>query len=498
MKETIYPQRSQVVEDIFSRENRLDKILIIPLDHAKESHTVQFRLATGVYLLKKALTVYNDQRGVDFLITQIEKICKKHHIKKQNVAICCEDPHSYMVNFIHAVRLRGYRFASVNATEASKYRSNTRASSDELDLTGISQAVINRRAMDVEPVDELYTNLKYATRSRVKLIRNQTSIKNRIHKCVDILFPGFLCESNTGLTPFSEGCLWLLENRFSVVKIKRMSPKYLLNGLKKHRVHNVPFVVDKVKSYAEKVLAPPAEIVAYQQKSLAGKVSLFRNIRAELHREENEAVRYLLQTPGFYILSIPGIATVYATNLIAEYGNPTKWRGADKMASYAGIASRQKQTGGEKRKTPTGQHLPRDCNRILKDYLLQAAQHTGTSLHPFRKISPSYDGSHTLQQHYQHVESIEGKSRLRNAKYLIKIIIKLVDEERFYFPEKHWLSPEFAPRNDDHILLYQNTIQRVKDKLKGYDISGIDPEKNYLYKEEQHLKDLIEFKNMNQ
>ena len=83
MKETIYPQRSQVVEDIFSRENRLDKILIVPLDHAKESHTVQLCLATGVYLLKKALTVYNDQRGVDFLITQIEKICKKHHIKNK-------------------------------------------------------------------------------------------------------------------------------------------------------------------------------------------------------------------------------------------------------------------------------------------------------------------------------------------------------------------------------------------------------------------------------
>ena len=495
MKETIYPQRSQVVKEIFSRETRFNKILIVPLDHAKASHTVQLCFATGEFVLKKAFTVYNDPRGVQYLVNRIVKVCKKYHIRKENVVICCEDPPDYMVNFIYSLRLQGYQFISVNATEASKFRSNNRASSDELDLTGIAQAVINRKAMDIEPVDKLYSNLKAAGRNRRKLVMDQTAIKNRIHKSIDILFPGFLSEKNSGLTPFSEVTLWLMEKNFSAIKIRRMPRQTLESGLKRFRVSKVEKVIDKLKAYAASILMPPPEIIAYQQKSLATKIKLFRALQESAKTEENEAARYLVQSPGLYVLSIPGIGVKYASHIIGEYGNPATWRNADQMASYAGIVSRQKQTGGEKKKAPRGQHLPADCNKILKDYLLQAGQHTGKALHPLRKVMPSYDGTHTLQEHFQHVENNEGKSRLRNAKCLIKIIRRLVKEQRFYYPEKHWLEPSFLSENDEHILLFANTLQSVKNKLKGYDLSGIKEKDNYLIKEEKVLNALIEYKN---
>jgi len=197
------------------------------------------------------------------------------------------------------------------------------------------------------------------------------------------------------------------------------------------------------------------------------------------------------------VLSIPGIGIKYAIHIIGEYGNPTTWRSIDQKASFAGIVSRQKQTGGQGKKEPVAQHLPKDCNKVLKDYLLQAAQHTGKNLHPFRKVSDAYDGEHTLREHFQHVENNEGKSRLRNAKYLIKIISRLVKEQRFYFPGKHWLADDFSPDSDEHVLFYLSTIQNIKDKLKGYDLSGIKDENNYLLKEEKTINDLIEFRKNN-
>ena len=100
MKKTVYPLRSQVVERIFSRESRLDRILIVPLDHAKRNHTVQFCLATGEYILKRALTIYNDSAGAIFLTERITKACNKYHFKRENIIICCEDPPEYMTNFI--------------------------------------------------------------------------------------------------------------------------------------------------------------------------------------------------------------------------------------------------------------------------------------------------------------------------------------------------------------------------------------------------------------
>ncbi|MCK5853181.1 transposase [bacterium] len=497
MKKTVYPLRSQIVEEIFSRENRFNKILIVPLDYAKENHAAQFCFATGEFILRKAFTVYNDSKGVTFLIDRIVKICKNHHVKRENVIICCEDPPTYMVNFIHTLKLAGYNFVSVNATEASKYRSNNRASSDSLDLDGIAQAVINRRAMDIRSVDELYTNLKTAGRNRRRLVQNETALKNRIHKCVDILFPGFLNENNTGITPFSPACLWLMEKNFSVIKIRRIPTDSLISGLKRHRICNFAEVFEKLKKYSRTVLVPPAEMVSYYQKSLAAKIKLYRSFLETTHFEENEAVRFLIQSPGFYALSIPGIGAKYATHIIGEYGDPRTWRDTNQMASFAGIVSRQKQTGGENKKEPYNQHLPKDCNKILKDYLLQAAQHTGKSLHPFRKIDPEYEGMHTLQEHFQHVENNEGKSRLRNAKYLLKIIRRLVKEERFYFPEKHWLKEDFSPSSDEHIQFYKCVIESIKGKLKGYDFSGIDDDNNYLLKEEKTVNALIEYRKNN-
>lgn len=327
------------------------------------------------------------------------------------------------------------------------------------------------------------------------MVMSQTAVKNRIHKSVDILFPGFLSEKNSGLTPFSDVTLWLMEKNFSAIKIRRIPRKTLVCGLKRFRVSKPEKVADKLKAYAASALTPPPELITYQQKSLAIKVKLFRALQEAAKTEENEAVRYLIQSPGIYVLSIPGIGIKYATHIIGEYGHPSNWRDADRMASYAGIASRQKQTGGEKKKTPGGQHLPADCNKILKDYLLQAGQHTGKALHPLRKVIPSYDGTHTLQEHFQHVENHEGKSRLRNAKYLIKIIRRLVKEQRFYYPEKHWLSPDFTPQDDEHIQFFANTLKCVKHKLKGYDLSGISDENNYLIKEEKTLNALIEYRN---
>lgn len=271
----------------------------------------------------------------------------------------------------------------------------------------------------------------------------------------------------------------------------------LTSGLKRHKLREPDKVFEKLKRYSNSVLTPPSEIIEYYQKSLAAKIKLYRSLSDTIHFEENEAVRFLIQTPGFYLLSIPGIGAKYATHIIGEYGDPRFWRSVDRMASYAGIVPRQKQTGGEKKKEPYNQHLPKDCNKVLKDYLLQAAQHTGTSLHPFRKISAEYEGEHTLREHFQHVENHEGKSRLRNAKYLIKIICRLVREERFYYPEKHWLEKDFSLSPDELVLFHQCVIKSVKAKLKGYDLSGIDDNDSYLLKEENFLNDLIKYRDDN-
>ncbi len=467
-------------------------MLVVPIDFAKREHTAQLCRGTGDFLLKKPLSIYNDLRGADYLQKRIQGICKKYHISKSDVLIGGEDPPAYVWNFIHRLRHdHNYVFVRVNAHDAKQFRTNSRASSDNLDLNGIAQSLINRRARDIADYDRIYTNLKSASRSRRKFIKEETAAKNRIHDCVDILFPGFLSEKETTMVPFSTASLWLMQENFSLTKVKRMRMDTLINGLRRHRAVNPEKVAAKLKAMTETALAPPPDLIPYHSKSLSTKIAFLRTIRESLAMEENEMARCLVQTPSFFLTSCPGIGVVLAGGIGAEYGEPSTWRHPDNMASYAGIVPRQKQSGGSD-KAPTTGHLPFDCNRILKDWLLQAAYHVGTTRHPSAKL-PGEDGVHRLMQHYQRIENNQGKSRLSTAKLLIRISRKMVANERVYLPSEWVKTP--APSEEKLFEFLDCVNQSLDQKWKKYDLSGIDNDKNYLIKWKAYCDELKENSN---
>jgi hypothetical protein len=49
----------------------------------------------------------------------------------------------------------------------------------------------------------------------------KTEVRNRIHTIVDRLFPGFLNEKKSGILPFSNSSLYLMQERFSAPQIRR-------------------------------------------------------------------------------------------------------------------------------------------------------------------------------------------------------------------------------------------------------------------------------------
>ncbi len=380
------------------------------------------------------------------------------------------------MNFIHRLQNHEFKFVRVNAHEAKKFRANTRASSDSIDLNGIAQTILNRRARDITEFDEIYSALKSASRNRRKLVKEETGLKNRIHKSIDILFPGFLSEKNTQMAPFSSASLWLMEENFSSVKIKRMRMDTLVNGLRRHRATKAEETAKKLKQLAESALPPPSDLINYTGKNLQTKIKLFRTTDEAIFMEETEMARSLVQTPGFYLTSFPGIGVVLGGGIVAEYGDYRHWPPVDNMASYAGIVPREKQTD-RSHKVPLKRHLPMDANWILKDWLLQGAYHVGTTKHPMHKIDDN-DGLHRLLKHYQRIENNEGKSRLSTAKLLLKIGRRMVMNERIYLPEDWVLKP--AP-SENELFLYMDVVNKsLNEKWKSYDLSGISEDKNNL------------------
>lgn len=478
MSTNIFPRRSQAAEEVLAGGD-LMKVLIVPIDFAKEIHVAQIARGTGEYLKKRPLKVRNSAEGSRYLIEAVERACAKYRISKSHVLFGGEDPPEYVWNFINSILVAGYTFVRVNAKEAKKHRTNTRATSDTLALDGIAQVILLRRAYDLACRDEVYGAMKMAERARRKLKRLETALKNRIHHIIDVLFPGFLSESATGLLPFGVSSLDLMEGGFSVVRIRRMRTEVLTKRLREGRIRNPEKAAAKLKELAQSALLPDPAIVPYLEKSLATKARHMKALRESLRIEENEMARGLVQTPGFLLTSIPGLGIVLAGGIIAEYGDTHNWHVPDQMASYAGIVCRQYQTGGPD-SAPVKGRLPIDANHHLKDQLLQAAYHTGNSRHPAWKRL-GLPGEHPLYEHYHSVEVREGRSRLSTAKKLLRVAAAMVRDERIYLPANA-LKPNMpdAMPTEQFVAYHQIVAEMLKSKWKGYDLSGIPDECNRL------------------
>jgi len=475
---SIYGQKSQLVRECFSRAGGPEKVLVVPMDLAKSEHVAALCLGTGDYL-SEPFAVYNTPEGVEYLLKRIMGICRQRSILPENVLIGGEDPNEYAFNFIHSLRMHGLPFLRVNAAEAATLRNNSRAVSDVLALDGIGQALVQQRGRIMELFDGLYSTLKSAARNRRKLVRQETAWKNRIHRSVEILCPGFLRQEATGIVPFTSASLELMENDFSCIKIKRMRLNTLVKRLRKHHVQKPDQAARKLKALADRVLPPPPGLIPYQSKSLSAKVRMLYSVRETIAMELNQMARCLVQTPGFVLTSIPGIGVVLAAHIMAEYGCPDHWPSADNMASYAGIVPRQKQTGGFAKPAKVGR-LPLDANRILKDYLLQGAYHTGTT------------GSNRIRQHFERVENREGRSRLSTAKLLVRIMRAMVKTEMIYLPEKI-LHPDGVLPAGYVVSYYREMVDTLDKKWRRFDLSGIPPERNRLLKYKETVDDIARF-----
>ena len=484
MKKNIYPQDNQALNEKFDLISPR-KLLLVPIDYAKKEHTAQICLGTGELLLNKAMHIHNNSAGIAFLEKQIARTSKRMKINREDVILCMEDPPDYVQNFADKLLFDGFMCVRVNAREAKNFRTNTRVSNDVLDLNGIAQAVINRRCRMIEPHEELYSTMKMSSRIRKRLMKERTTLKNRIRKYIDILFPGFL-GGDYGLSPFSGASIELMNRDFSIAKIKRMRRETLIKILRKHHVKDANKVAGKLHLMTETVLQPPEAAINSLSNSIAAAVKVYYSIDRWIVEEENTMARCLVQTPGFYLTSFPGVAVVLAAGIMGEFGGPGKWNNTGQMASNAGICTRSKQTGGPD-KPPIALGLPKKCNRRLKDYLLQVGFNMGKFTHPAGKHFPRF-AQHRLYRHFWNVENRGSKSGLSTAKKFLGIASQMISWKQVYMPEVMLENSEGVSR-EENITYFLSVIGMLNRKWSIYDLSGIPKDRNYFEKEKKSFKE---------
>ena len=394
-KRTIYQNQSQELLSLFEQAGNHWRLMCVPMDFAKKDHVVMFCNGYGD-ILRKPFSVKNSPEGVKYLSEQVKRFCGHRGIKKEHVFFGGEDVNSYAENFVNTLRTKGWLFAGVNAHEAKKQRSNLQASTDCLDLMGIANLLLSRRANCFPAQSGIYRNLRTLVRHRRNLVVMSTEVRNQVHTVVDRLFPGFLDERKTGIIPFTKTCLYLMEDRFSPRQIRRRKRQKLVEVLHRFGTSNPELKAAKLQHYATQVLAPADVHISTLQFSLSQHVKHFQCLQEGIDQLEKEIAVNLAQTQGAFLSSIPGIGIVLAAGVSAEIGKPYNQKPLGNLVSYCGIIPRIKQTGGAEGSTYTGR-VSKRCNRILKDYVVKSAVHIG--LHGPQDLKADYRRRDAIGQH---------------------------------------------------------------------------------------------------
>jgi transposase len=394
-RRNIYQNQSQELLHLFEEAGSSEKVMCVPMDYAKSDHLVMFCNGHGD-ILRKPFSVKNTPEGIAYIDEQVTRSCRRRGIKRKHVFFGGEDANSFAKNFVSTLRSKGFVVANVNAHDAKKQRVNMQASTDRIDLMGIATMLLNCRANCCPAQSGIYRNLRTLVRHRRRLVQMLTEVKNRVHGIVDELFPGFLNEKNSGIVPFTQSSLYLMEDRFSPKQIHRRRRHKLIEILKRLGTSKAEKTAAKLQQFAGKVLHSPVEYVDTLQLSLAQHVKHIRCLKQSVAQMEKEIALNLAQTQGAFLTSVRGIGLVLAAGVTAEIGDPNQQKPLNNLVSYAGIIPRVKQTGGYNGKTYTGPVAKR-CNRILKDYVVKSAYHLG--LHGPQDLMADYKRRNTSGQH---------------------------------------------------------------------------------------------------
>jgi len=418
---SIFTKTNPAVEHVFQEAAHPSKVMCVPLDYAKRTHTALVCNGAGMQL-RKPFNVHNDPAGLEFLLKITDGLCRKHFIGKEHVIFAGEDCGSFCFNFIHALASQGRLIVGVHPKDAADERENKNASTDELDLLGIASLVINKkRGRTIGADHSSAAVLRRLTHHRNSVIKAHSACAHRIHALVDQLLPGFLNEKQSGLTPFSRASLWLMQERFSPRQLKSRRRDALIRKLREFAVTDAEQTADQIRHLADTCLPPPTGLCESLQTSLSREISIYQSLDACIGPMNTQIAQCLAPTPGAMLMTVPGIAVALGAGLYAEIGDPARQRSLEQLTSYAGIVDRLKQTGGPESEAKS-KGRSRRGHRVLKRLAVDIALKTGQYGHP------------ELKADYSRREALGQDVRFTMARRMLRICNHLIQYTDFFLP----------------------------------------------------------------
>jgi len=417
----------------------LGEILYTSIDVAKYNHSAMVVNFFGDIIIPKFDFPYNNH-GIKFLRNKIKIAQKQTQAKKLFLGL--ESTGHYHENLVASLAASGYDVQVIRPIDSKNERDNVHAKTDAIDLAAIAKVIISNKGKRSHIPGPIYYNLQRASRIHRQLIWQETRAKNIITSIVDKTFTGLWNQQDSIFSDkWGKASLLFIENYPTPQQVIKLGVKRLANFFRKHDTKLGMDTANKIIQLAKNTPARSLEMMESDIKGLKSHAQVLRTLMSVIFEQKKQMIKFLLQTPGTYLLSVPGIGIVYAADFTAEVDK------SNLSTSHKGK-----------------NHLRVTVNQIA----LSLNSHC-----------PEYH-SYYSKKHYQYKDA-SGKARTATANKFIKLAFAMMKDENLYYPRT--VNP--LNTQQEH---YQRVWDKMKKRINPYLCDNI-PRDNYLTRIQRELEE---------
>jgi transposase len=249
----------------------------------------------------------------------------------------------YWRNVFIALLAKGYAVAVLNPLRTRRFAEEElqRTKTDAIDALGIARFAAEKRPRASQLPDPATEELRELARLRERLAEDFASRLRQLHRAVDLGFPEFTRHVRTLESQLAGTILsrYPTAASFQGVSAKKLA-RIIYDGSHKVGEELARTLIEAAEKSVGRHHSEPYRL---RIKYLCEDLDLLRRRLKDLARDIERKLND--HQVGKLLTTIDGIGPLTAACLIAELGDPARFRSAGAIASYVGVAPRLRQSG---------------------------------------------------------------------------------------------------------------------------------------------------------
>jgi len=305
--------------------------ILVGIDVAKSKHDVYAVNQETGEIIVSSMKIKNSLSGFNRLWDKIKTFIPS------DVLIGMEETGHYHQNLACFFHGKGFEIGLLNPLATNRLRQTTlrKTKTDKVDCKVIVTAMGLGMHYAFKAPEPAFDDMKSLARHRFYLVGEQSKLKQKLHKAIDVAFPeyhGFFSKIHTK-TSYA-----LLKSFSTAEEILRGASETVQTVLDTYQRRYSAY---KLQGLAETSIGSHSLSVSFEVKSL---IRLIESLEEQIKTTEN-ALEELLLASQKTILSIPGVSVVLGSMILGEIGDISRFGSPKKLLAFAGLDPTVYQSG---------------------------------------------------------------------------------------------------------------------------------------------------------